>query len=99
MNTYHTNSGRLSRPLSFLFFIILFSLPAYASNSRRTENFNKEWNLTWRNCRVRKQSWMIPDGGPHIAARLEHRRNVSKIILQHRAARTSRWYRMVSQIV
>jgi len=45
MNTYHTNSGRLSRPLSFLFFIILFSLPAYASNSRRTENFNKEWKF------------------------------------------------------
>ncbi len=45
MNTCRTNSGWVSFSLSFFLFIILFSLSVYASNSRKTENFNKDWKF------------------------------------------------------
>jgi len=45
MNTCRTNSGWVSLSLSFFLFIILFSLSVYASNSRKTENFNKDWKF------------------------------------------------------
>ena len=45
MNMYRTNSKWVFLSISFLFFIILFSLSADAANSRRTENFDKGWKF------------------------------------------------------